>query len=284
VYSLRFRHRLETLFAHTYLLLFGKLAVGGLLTLAVPAFHQLERGFYKSTAAVYLGAAAMMAGGDTYLWWSSETAGVISPLATVLWCLFALLFTGYFVTLFVEMPFLRARLFPWAVLAGFVALAVTGWQYRPEGAGIIAGIPYVLVPIAGAAALGGAASGMLLGHWYLIDLDLDLDPLMRMYAFCKATLLLEIGVVVSAAALLWLWPGSGLDEGFARAFGPDQGILTIARIAAWSLGVILLVLIAKTLEIPQTMAATGLFYIQATTIAVGEIIAHWLLFRTGLPL
>jgi hypothetical protein len=97
-------------------------------------------------------------------------------------------------------------------------------------------------------------------------------------------LLLEIAVVTAAAAMLWLIPGTGLDEGFATAFGPGQGILTLARVAAWSLGVVLLVLIAKTLAIPQTMAATGLFYIQATTIAVGEIVAHWLLFRTGLPL
>lgn len=277
-------HRLETLFAHTYLLLFGKLAVGGLLALAVPTFHQLERGFYKSTAAVYLGAAVAMAGGDAYLWCTAEVSGVISPVATLLWLVFASLFTGYFVTLFVEMPFLRARIYPWAVLIGFIALAVTGWQYRPVSSGMLTGIPYVLVPIAGAAALGGAASGMLLGHWYLIDLDLDLDPLLRMYAFCKTTLLLEIVVVVAAAAVLWAWPGAPLAEGFDMAFGPEQGILTLARVAAWSLGVVLLVLLAKTLAIPQTMAATGLFYIQATTIAVGEIIAHWLLFRTGLPL
>lgn len=275
---------METLFAHTYLLLFGKLAVGGLLALAVPVFHQLERGFYKSTAAVYLGAAIAMAGGDTYLLLSSDATGAVSPMATALWVLFALLFTGYFVTLFVEMPFLRARLFPMAVLSGFVALAVAGWQYRPETVSAIAGIPYVLVPMAGAAALGGAASGMLLGHWYLIDVDLDLDPLMRMYAFCRATLLLEIAAVIVAVSLLWIWPGSPLGTGFASAFGAEQGILTLARAAAWGLGLVLLVLIAKTLEIPQTMAATGLFYIQATTVAVGEIIAHWLLFRTGLPL
>ena len=35
---------MEILFAHTYLCLFGKLAVGGLLSLAVPPFFDLERG------------------------------------------------------------------------------------------------------------------------------------------------------------------------------------------------------------------------------------------------
>ncbi len=274
---------METLFAHTYLLLFGKLAVGGLLTLAVPTFHQMERGFYKSTAAVYLGAAVAMALGDTYLWWTAPVAGVISPPATILWVIFSLLFTGYFITLFVEMPFLRARVFPIAVLVGFVALAVAGWNYKPAGSGVLTGIPYVVVPIAGALALGGAASGMLLGHWYLIDLDLDLDPLLRMHAFCKTSLRMEIAAVLIAAALLSIAPVEALAGAFDSAFG-DQGVLVLARAAAWGLGLVLMVLIAKTLEIPQTMAATGLFYIHATTIAVGEIVGHWLLFRTGLPL
>jgi len=47
---------------------------------------------------------------------------------------------------------------------------------------------------------------------------------------------------------------------------------------------VLFILIEKTLEIPQTMAATGLFYIAALGAAVGEIASHWLLFRTGIPL
>ena len=34
----------------------------------------------------------------------------------------------------------------------------------------------------------------------------------------------------------------------------------------------------------QTMAATGLFYLEALVVLVGQIAGHWLLFRTGLPL
>jgi hypothetical protein len=60
--------------------------------------------------------------------------------------------------------------------------------------------------------------------------------------------------------------------------------LVVGRIVAWVLAAILLLLIRKTLEIPQTMAATGLFYIEALVGAVGQILALWLLFRTGLPL
>jgi hypothetical protein len=49
-------------------------------------------------------------------------------------------------------------------------------------------------------------------------------------------------------------------------------------------GGLLLLLIRKTLAIPQTMAATGLFYIEALGRRGGQILRAVLLFRTGLPL
>src|SRR5262245_44815 len=42
-------------FARCFLLVFAQLYVGGILALSVPPFHEIERGFYKSTASVYLG-------------------------------------------------------------------------------------------------------------------------------------------------------------------------------------------------------------------------------------
>ena len=71
---------------------------------------------------------------------------------------------------------------------------------------------------------------------------------------------------------------------FAAAFSPRFVWLVIARLTSWALAAVILELIRRTLEIPQTMAATGLFYIAALVIAVGQIAGHWLLFRTGLPL
>src|SRR5439155_25028088 len=50
-------------FARCFLLVFAQLYVGGLLALSVPPFHQIERGFYKSTAAVYLGAGVLALAG-----------------------------------------------------------------------------------------------------------------------------------------------------------------------------------------------------------------------------
>jgi len=274
----------EVLFAHTYLILFGKLAVGGLLALAVPPFFSMERGFYRSTAAVYLVLAALMLAGEATLLMRYSARAVATPLSVAAWLVFVVLFAVYVATLFVELPRLRARFFPSAVLAGFFALAVNGFGYLPEGVSYAAGVPFALAFIAGAAVSGAAVTGMLLGHWYLIETGLDLTPLNRMWRFCRASLRFELAIIPLAALLLWMWPSSPWHDAFAAAFGSRFAWLVAGRVAAWGLALLLLELIARTLAIPQTMAATGLFYIQALTIAVGEILGHWLLFRTGLPL
>jgi hypothetical protein len=278
------RNHVEVLFAHTYLILFGKLAVGGLLALSVPPFFSMERGFYRSTAAVYLVLAGMMLAGEASLLIRYSARDVVTSTSVVAWLVFFLLFAAYVFTLFIELPRLRARFFPAAVAAGFAALAVNGWGYAPDGVSALAGFPYALTLAAGAAVSGAAVTGMLLGHWYLIETGLDLTPLNRMWRFCRASLRFELIVVPLVVLVMWLWPSSPWSEGFATAFSARFVWLVIGRVFAWALALLLLELIARTLAIPQTMAATGLFYIQALTIAVGEILGHWLLFRTGLPL
>ena len=43
-------------------------------------------------------------------------------------------------------------------------------------------------------------------------------------------------------------------------------------------------LIHRTLQIPQTMAATGLFYVAILFVMVGEMLGRLVLYQTGLPL
>ena len=43
-------------------------------------------------------------------------------------------------------------------------------------------------------------------------------------------------------------------------------------------------MIGRTLAIPQTMAATGLFYIAILAVITGEMLGRLILFRTSLPL
>ena len=278
---------METLFAHTYLLITGKLAAGGLLALAVPPFTRLERGFYSSSGAVYLAAAWLMFGGDLYLYLSQTGRGPVEALPLALWGLFSLLFTAYYLTLYVEMPVLRAKLFPAALIAGFAALASSAVGLAPQGAAWPALLGYVTVLWAGAAITGAAVTGMLLGHWYLIDTGLDLAPFSSMLAYCRRCLVVEfsvVAVVLVALALTALGTDPVWREPLGLAFSSRYALLVAGRLLSWAMAAVLLFMAARTLAIPQTMAATGLFYIEALVGSVGQIVAHWLLFRTGLPL
>jgi hypothetical protein len=268
-------------FAHIYLLVFGKIAVGGLLSLAIPPFAGMERGFYKSSAAVYLGAALATAIGELVLA-AGDRSFAPTTLEVGLWLVFAAAFAAYWISLYLEQPLLRARSYPAALLSGGIALAASAWGLAPAATFLGGALPAAWA-LAGAAVTGAGASGMLLGHWYLIDTGLDLEPLWKMTRFYRTALVAEFVVVAVCLLTAFFWPGGPWDEGFA-ALGSTSLTLWLVggRIAAWGLAALLGALIARTLAIPQTMAATGLFYIAALVVAVGEIIAHWVVFRTGI--
>src|SRR5208283_5305684 len=75
-------NRRVTKFAVCFLLVFGELAFGGMFALAIPPFFKIERGFYKSTACVYLASALMATVGLGMLAWRA-TANII-PSSTSL--------------------------------------------------------------------------------------------------------------------------------------------------------------------------------------------------------
>lgn len=272
---------MPSFFAHIYLLVFGKIAVGGLLSLSIPPFERMERGFYKSSAAVYLLAAIAMAIGEVTLA-SSDGAFTPSSAELLLWPTFAAIFALYTVSLYLNRPSLRARSYPLALLSGFAALGASAWHLTPPGSGFVAGLVPVAWAFAGAAVTGAGASGMLLGHWYLIDTGLDLDPLWRMTHFYRRALAVQIITALVCIAIASVWPGTAWETGFSKVSELLPAWLVAGRVFGWGLAILLGALIARTLAIPQTMAATGLFYIASLVVAVGEIIAHWLVFRTGL--
>src|SRR6185295_3757065 len=78
------------LFARCFLLVFAQLYVGGLLAISVPPFHEIERGFYKSTASVYLGFGILaFAGRCALLIWppAGSHVSLTAYVELSLWCL-----------------------------------------------------------------------------------------------------------------------------------------------------------------------------------------------------
>jgi hypothetical protein len=270
-------------FSNCFLLVFGQLAVGGLAGLAVPPFAVLQRGFYKSSAGVFVACAVVFVLGKVALALRAPTldAGRVFELAA--WTMFTVGASGYLASLWQDAPRWRARLFPTALFLGLAALSVSASLHRLGPALSAATLLYPLAFLTGALALGGVATGMLLGHWYLIDLGLSIEPLRRLFRYFMAVLGVHVAVLTFTVGAFAL--GSGPGTAAVSALWNDHGQLLAARIvfgpvAAFGLGI----MIHRTLQIPQTMAATGLFYIAILAVMVGELLGRLILFRTSLPL
>jgi len=267
-------------FSACFLLVFGQLAVGGLAALAVPPFSALERGFYKSSAGVFVGCAVLYLGGTVDLALRGRTP--IGRGEIALWSAFTIAQAGYLASLWGEVARRRARTFSLALLLGLVALSVSASRYRMEPLLSPATVLYPLAFVTGALALGAVATGMLLGHWYLIDLGLSLEPMRRLFRYFVTVVVAHLGVLTITILVMALAPGGAVAVGMLWR---DHALLLAARFVLGPLAVLGVgFMIHRTLEIPQTMAATGLFYIAILFVLVGELLGRLILFRTSLPL
>lgn len=270
-------------FSACFLLVFAQLAVGGLIALAVPPFGVIERGFFKSSAGVFVACAILYIAGRIALVLRAGTASTGSLIEIGLWIAFAAVATVYFASLWGDAARVRARAFATALGLGVLALTASASVHRIGPLLSPATLLYPVSLTTGALALGGVAAGMLLGHWYLIDLGLSIEPMRRLFRFFVTMTVAHVGVLLVTLLAMALTPGPS-----TAAVGTllrDHGALLAARftlgpLAALGLGW----MIHRTLQIPQTMAATGLFYIAILFVMVGEILGRLILFRTSLPL
>src|SRR5579864_8150205 len=128
-----------TYFAACFLLVFGELAFGGLFALAVPPFFKVERGFYKSSAAVYLASGLLTAIGAAMLASRGVNAGGLSVLRLWMVCAactaFALVLGLYLFTLYTDLAALRSRAFTGALALGLFAVTMNALWVEPAGLG-----------------------------------------------------------------------------------------------------------------------------------------------------
>ena len=270
-------------FSDCFLLVFGQLAVGGIAALAVPPFQVLERGFYKSSAGVFVGAAALFVAGKVALALRTGILGEGGAIELGLWALFTASAGAYLATLWGGSGRRRARAYATSLVLGLLALATSASLHRLGPLLSPATVLYPLAFLTGALALGAVATGMLLGHWYLIDLGLSIEPMRRLFRYFVAVTVAHVLVLGVTMLAMGLTPGPSTAA--VASLWRDHTALLAARfllgpLAALALGW----MIHRTLQIPQTMAATGLFYIAILFVMVGEILGRLILFRTSLPL
>jgi protein NrfD len=131
--------------------------------------------------------------------------------------------------------------------------------------------------------VGAAASAMILGHWYLVVLDLPIQALRRLTVLLIVALVLRSLVVGAALAGPAHAGYEGLRVVAAGEWSPD-GVFVWMRLLFGLVGPLsLLWFIWKTVEIRSTQSATGILYVQLFLVLAGELLAKYLRVAAGLP-
>jgi hypothetical protein len=273
-------------FPTSFLLFFHQVAVGGLFAIAATPFHEMERGFYKSTGSVLFVIAllGLWGKGDLYrtLLYSGITLGTGTEMALHL--LFIIFFALYLFSLWGERVAFRARTFSLSLITGLIGLIQSSLGFHQAPFLSVETLLYSVGFVLSALLLGGVTVGMLIGHWYLIDTGQSIDPFVRVFRFFVTFLILQTIFLVIAPLLFYLLGSAETASNLERLWR-DHFVLLSARVLVAQAGpLVLSALIWQTLKIPHTMAATGLFYIALLGVFVGEILGRQILSLTGLPL
>jgi hypothetical protein len=269
-------------------LVFAELAFGGMVAIAVPPFFQVERGFYKSSAAVYLGSGIIAAVGFVLL--AMRPPEPMAPAAFALWIvaglwiLFCAAVGVYMLTLWTDLGLLRPRSYVISLAIGVVGVITTALVLKPPAFGPLAVAGYALSALFSSAVLGLASGGMLFGHWYLIDPNLPVDYLRTIVRLLGIALVAELIGLAVIVAILGLLGGHASTSAVATLFDSDSMLLGMRLVLGPVVSILLAWMTWQTLKIPQTMAATGLLYIAVMSVLVGELMGRFILFRTALPL
>jgi hypothetical protein len=226
-----------------------------------PLWTEVKRGFFK-----LLGGILMVLAGLT---WLSVDAALVSPRGFVnseivhaSTLAAALITASWTVLLFARQPSAARTL---------GLLSVPAWAnvlFWMGGAGRQSFGLALFQLAAGAALLGAATDGLLLGHWYLTDRRLPRGPINRM------TTILVISVAVAAVAVI--------SAGFSgvEASTSINPLLTAGALAPWiALGmVVATALIAAFIKAvlkgeraSAVQSATGFYYLAVVTAFTAEV-------------
>jgi hypothetical protein len=272
-------------FSSSFLIFFYQIALGGLFALAGTPFHEIERGFYKSTAGVLYVIALFGLWGKSTLYAQALGNGLSwgIGLEIIFHIAFVAAFSCYMISLWGERQMFRARSFAAAVLTGFAGLVFSTHAFYQGPLFSIEAVIYPTSFFVSSLLLGSVTVGMLIGHWYLIDTGQSLDPFVRIFKFFVKALVAQCGFFLIAPLALYFF-GTSESAGALDLMWQRHSTLLLTRmIVGQGAPLILSWMIWRTLLIPHTMAATGLFYIALLGVFVGEILGRQILALTSLP-
>ncbi len=160
-----------------------------------------------------------------------------------------------------------------ALLACLLTLFAVSMLYRGNYlGGWIAPFSFLL----GTASVGAVLTGMLLGHWYLVQPSLSVAPLARINKLFLAALVGQAGLVLINSGP-WVANSLAVSEKWAAIYW--------LRVLV---GIIFPILLAyatvQTCKIKAHMSSTGFLYVALACVLAGEIVSRVILFQTYVPL
>jgi hypothetical protein len=225
----------------------------------------VKRGFFILAGALALGSVLLAALASSSA--VASGAGGISDadrLAVLLVCGTAVV-TGLSVAaLVLRLDGLGRAVGTLAVPAGVAALVSLALVTGPPAG------PAMFQLFAGAAFMGAATDGLLLGHWYLTDRRLPREHIQR-YA-----LLLIAAIVLEVASVLLLGFGETRTAPGLNPFLAIPGLATWLALGMVACTALIAVLIRASLRSPRpraVQAATGFFYLAVITAFTAELAA-----------
>lgn len=272
-------------FSSSFLIFLYQVALGGMFALAGTPFHEIERGFYKSTAGVLYVIALLGLWGRSHFYWHNLSTQFywVTAMEVFFHVAFAISFTCYMISLWSEHQAFRARSFAFSILTGLTGLLLASHSFYDAPFLSVETLVYPGAFLLSSLLLGGVTVGMLIGHWYLIDTGQSLEPFIRIYKFFVITLLTQCIFFALAPAALYIVGSPQSRSGLDKLWQNHSTLLVTRVIAGQIAPLILSWMIWRTLTIPHTMAATGLFYIAMLGVFVGEILGRQILALTSLP-
>jgi len=272
-------------FSSSFLIFFYQTALGGLFALSATPFQELERGFYKSTAGVLFVMALLGLWGKSGLYRqviADDPTGVTVAEAFFHFC-FVISFACYLVSLWGERQRFRARSFSFSIVTGLVGLVLSARSFYVAPTLSLETLVYPVSFFLSALLLGSVTVGMLIGHWYLIDTGQSLHPFIRVYKFFVVALIAQSLFTFLSSAGLYFFGSAYIVAALERLWLNHSTLLITRVLVGQAAPLILSWMIWRTLLIPHTMAATGLFYIALLGVFVGEILGRQILALTSLP-
>ncbi len=272
-------------------LVLAQLVIGGVSLLLLVPLRTLGRRFFQTCTWIFLGMLL-------FSYWLQPPPEGYTRLGSLfsqsLWAtwegrefgglsLYLLLVFLHLVSLYAWRDWLVRGLLGLSVVCGAFVLFSSSAVFRTVD---MSSLQAGLLPVnffLSALALGTVFTGMLFGHWYLVDPSLPLRLIHR-FSWLLVAVLVAQGVALIAFVVFGFEPRHFAAVWGEGALFSSWGVFFWGRALFGLLGTLLVALVIfYSLRIHATRTATGFFYIAILTVFTGELMGRFILFLAAVP-